>query len=71
LKGVGDPREEPVDMVSDQELVVTLTGQVSVDLGHREAHPRNNAELLDEVRRLMEHGPERPLESRVTRGAIC
>jgi len=76
--GQGDPKEEPVEMASDHELLATTTGQVTADLGSQEIYQiiRENferrrgsgtiPELRDEVRRLMARGQETPVESRVT-----
>jgi len=76
--GQGDPKEEPVEMAPDHELLATATGQVTTDLGSREIYQiihenfekrRGSGtipELRDEVRRLMVRGQETPVESRVT-----
>ncbi len=77
--GQGDPREEPVDLVPGHELLCTKSGQVVTELHSREMYevirerfesrkdsqPRDRRELIEEVRRLMGHPEERPLESRV------
>ena len=78
--GQGNPREEPVEMLPDHQLLATAGGQVSVDLAsrdvweiirerfesRRERGNPNLKDLLDEVRRLMKPLRETPLESRVT-----
>lgn len=77
--GHGDPREEPVEMEPDHELLATATGQVTSDLGSREIYEivrenferrrqsgvRNRTELLDEMRRLMSPSQGTPVQSRV------
>lgn len=77
--GQGDPKEEPVEMAPDHELLATAKGQVTLELGSREIYEiirenfekrrqtgaRNSSELLDEVRRLMKPVQETPVESRV------
>lgn len=74
--GKGDPREEPVEMAPNHELLATTTGQVSVDLASRDVHqiirerlPKdentNIPELLDEIRPLIKPFREGPLTSRV------
>jgi len=65
--GKGDPREEPVEMVPNHQLLATASGQVSEDLSgravyeiiregferRRENNSPNVTGLLDEVKRLM------------------
>jgi hypothetical protein len=78
-EGKGDPREEPVEMIANHQLLATPTGQVSVDLGSRDLyeiirerverssaldHP-NLTELLDEIRPLIKPVNEAPLKTRV------
>jgi len=78
--GQGDIHEEPVEMGSDHELLVTASGQVTTELHSREIYEvirerfesrrekgaRNSQELFGEVRRLMSPLQETPIASRVT-----